>query len=68
MNIELTALIYDCRTGRHISKSDPTNHSTVRIKTVVQTQNKTHQVAHIYLDNATYAYTAHNLYPKVKPD
>ncbi|KAK4680629.1 hypothetical protein QC764_100430 [Podospora pseudoanserina] len=54
-------------TGRHTSRSDQANHATTRLKTVIQTANGQHQVAHIYLD-ANYTYTGHTLYPNVKHD
>ncbi|KAK3942336.1 hypothetical protein QBC46DRAFT_457538 [Diplogelasinospora grovesii] len=58
---------FSTMTGRHTSRSDRQDHATTRVKTSFQTNNGTHQVAHIYMD-ATYTYTGHALYPNVKND
>lgn len=63
----VTPVGHDDRTGRHTSRSDRANHATTRLKTVIQTANGQHQVAHIYLD-ANYTYTGHALYPNEKND
>ncbi|TFK65631.1 hypothetical protein BDN72DRAFT_900535 [Pluteus cervinus] len=53
--------------GAHTSRSDAVPHGSVRVKTLVQIGDGTHQVAHIYFD-ASYNYIGHNLYPNIKAD
>lgn len=55
------------RNGSHTSRSDPSPHGTVRVKTAVQTTAGKHQVAHIYFDN-NFTYTGHTIYPSEKND
>lgn len=55
------------RTGRHTSRTDKKNHATVRLKTVVQLQDGTHQIAHIHVDEYS-RYIGHELFSTVRSD
>lgn len=67
MKISIFVVTCDCKNDEHMNSSDSREHVIVKIKTIVQVQNETHQVAHIYL-NKERKYTGHRLYDPVKKD
>jgi hypothetical protein len=51
----------------HASQSNEKDHAIIRLKTAEQVEKRTHQVAHVYLDEK-YEYVSHKLWELVKKD